>query len=259
MSWITALDLDFAAQANQTLSSDTTYSVGGLTWTKENSVHDASPMAVVNGSGLIIQPTSVSDWYNTTSPTMPCISTDITSFLPDFDSTSPVRFWIYVSANNISNNYDGVKAGICTRDPNPKTNAFLTGPHANGTNKGALAAFIVNNGTLQYQAPVAATADVFMVELPWGPVGLFAYWMYATWAGQWPAIGSMTPTYVSGPASGLQYMGYVGAPSNWKIILGAQRSGSGTSLSVTIARIKLEYKNTGNTYASVSKRIVNMG
>src|SRR5271154_1056551 len=66
--WQTALDFDFTAQPNQSLATDGVHTIGGLAWTKINSVSDAAPMAIVAATGLQITPTAAADLVTGTSP-----------------------------------------------------------------------------------------------------------------------------------------------------------------------------------------------
>jgi hypothetical protein len=109
--WVPAIDIDFSGESNQTIATDGNYTIGGLTWTKANSAQDNVAMAVVNGSGLVIQP-SVGGFYAGTTRTVPYIYTDIPTLIPSYYPEMPVRLWVYIAADNIANNGDGVGMGM---------------------------------------------------------------------------------------------------------------------------------------------------
>jgi hypothetical protein len=92
--WQTALDFNFDAQSNVTFTSDTTFTFGGLTWTKRGSlfeVHAPSANAdIVNGQGFRLRPGrdagfSASDYGNiqaTHVNSAPALALPFSAFMP---------------------------------------------------------------------------------------------------------------------------------------------------------------------------------
>lgn len=112
--WRTGLDLDFRAQANQTMATDTTYTIAGLTWTKRNSANDRVAMAIVNGTGLVIQPGATGNWFG--NYTCPVLDTPLSAILTTYYAIGmPVRLTAYISAQNSSANFDTAVIGISNR------------------------------------------------------------------------------------------------------------------------------------------------
>lgn len=110
--WATALDLDFTSQPTQSLNTDTNFTIGtnpytgaGLVWTKFNSTGDAAAMAVTNGTGLVITPTSATN-ISAATLTAPLLRIPLNSIIPDWTVFMPFRIWIYESASNEAANFD---------------------------------------------------------------------------------------------------------------------------------------------------------
>lgn len=237
--WITALDLDLAAQSNQTLGTDTTFTIGGKTWTKRNSTNDQSAMAIVAGSGLVIQPKSTGDWFSG-SYTMPLLEIALQSLHASIAIGKRVRIWIYISADNGAANYDAVCFGV-------SSGSAVAGHHAERGRTGIdgnvtgitsnLTASSTSTGLAKAVA-INSTSNVVVLDIhalgsPW----VTAY--YGSYSSGFPAEATLllARSYASGSLdmSGL-------TPSNMALVLGARRAGSGTSYSATIARVKVEFR-----------------
>jgi hypothetical protein len=134
--WATALDLDFTTMPNQSLAVDGTVTVGtspifgtGLVWTKVNSASDATPMAITNGSGLIITPNAASNVSGAVF-TAPALRIQLNSIIPDWTVFMPFRIWIWESASNETANNDKLFFG--TYVPNAGFQNQLTLGHWRG-------------------------------------------------------------------------------------------------------------------------------
>lgn len=68
-AWVTAYDVDFTALPVQSLATDGTYVVGGVTWTKGNSAAEAAAMVI--NDGLTITPTAGTDVTTNTGVSAP--------------------------------------------------------------------------------------------------------------------------------------------------------------------------------------------
>jgi hypothetical protein len=70
LGWTTILDLDLTNIPNQTLGPDGNVNFAGFSWTKGNSAAETATAAIVNGTGLVLQPAAASD-YNGPTRTLP--------------------------------------------------------------------------------------------------------------------------------------------------------------------------------------------
>lgn len=111
---VTVLNLDFSALPNQSLAVDGAVVIDGKTWTKSNSANDFAPMAIVNGSGLVIRPTTSSPL---TGPTrnLPLIRLPFSQLaMPSWlSNTSGIRIYaLLASVTGLSGAGNVFSAGI---------------------------------------------------------------------------------------------------------------------------------------------------
>lgn len=238
-SWITAMDLDFTAQTTQTLSPDGNYTIGSYTFTKINSAHDSTAMVLTNGVGIVIVPDSSSNYYTTTR-TLPALTVNLTSIIPNLILTSRIRVWLYISAYNGAANYDAAVIGI--ENPTSNSNYSIRKIYNSFSRFYAGSLYNGGNRTDIYSSVAANTNNVLVLDLVGGVVGYIASQCVGTWSSGWPAPSSLLPVALCGIGSSTEVnIEAVGATSLWKVLIGANRSGSGTALSVTLARLKIEY------------------
>lgn len=237
--WITALDLDWSALSTTPLATDTTYSIGGVTWTKTNSGQDATAMTTTNGAGLVIIPKGANLTTYDGSRSLPCMWAPLSSFVSNINLNYSFRVWHYISAANQAAIYDNVVYGfdtnsttmgiVCKRGYN--TNGFA-GFHDTMNASGANAAgFNSKNVTLD------TTNNTVMCEMLGIGNGLWKMYYGAAYAaGAWP-------TYISMASKGDRYLSATNifTPANIGLFIGAQRLNSATSFSATIARTRLDY------------------
>lgn len=248
--WVNnALDIDFSAQGSQTLNADTTYTIGGVTWTKVNSSNDNVSMAVTNGSGLVIQPKQTTV-YTAASRTAPYIKTPLSGFLPSAQyQRIALRVWIYISADNMAAVGDTCEAWLDNLGGTTTvTQSFglgrqmTTGPagrcfvEANYPSTGSTLLPSSTNTTL------ASSNRVLMLEIEMGIVnGVYSAWK-GTYSAGWPAESALLPL-VKSPGANITWNDsqdvITGLPVN--LCLTAWRNGSVTALSATIARIRVDY------------------
>lgn len=242
--WKTVLDLDFSAETNQTLLADLAYTIGGKTWTKFNSANDGTgtPMALVNGQGLVIQPKSTSD-YNGATRSFPGIQIPLSSLDSTIGLGARVRAIMYVSAQNITANYDSAIFGV---DSGSAVAGYLA-KYGRGVTAIGVIPFIqaasANLGFLDRAVTLGATSNVLMIDIPrLGHPAISVY--YAPAAGVSPFIPAdnafqflNTRDYSNNT---VDMTGFT--PTNMSLVLGAQRANSGTALSITIARVRLLWK-----------------
>lgn len=240
--WITVFDLDFTAQTTQTLSPDTTYTIGGYTFTKHNSANEVSNTVLTNGTGIVITPTSSTDMVNSTR-SLPLLFLPFSQAnIPNLDWESGIRVWMYISAANPAANFDNTVLAI-GNDSTDWTYGALRG--FNGT-AGIWLRRTINSSS--------NASGVFGTTV----TGANAQIMSVTVNGLWDSMyhGNLTtgtpwPTYVRpmnswADGTGAQtdgFAGNAGTPGAMGVWFGAMRSGSGTSFSSTIARLRIDVKN----------------
>lgn len=235
-SWHTAFDIDFTTQSNQTLGTDTTFTVGGKVFTKINSANESTAMAVTNGTGLVITPSGggASDYYG--SRTLPALTIGLSGVISGYTARTPVRVTAWVSGN-FSADYDAFRMAFETASAN-RTSYIL---HRGFNSSSGMGALLVTDGSTRSEsyrggvAPYNLSPIVVALDMPAGIAGSYATVQGgASEATLVPAavINVGTPTGVAPSTSGL---------SDWNLLFGAMRVNSGTSLAVTITRIKLEY------------------
>lgn len=250
--WTTALDLDFTAQSSQNLSSggDTTYTIGGVTFSKINTANEASPTTQANGTGITFNPISGTDLFTGTR-SLPALTASLASIIPGFSLDTPIRVWFYNSASNAANNYDSLVGSV--ENPTKTTNYVSKRGYDAGL--GHYSTANINGGNLG-QNPSAQnfSDDVMVIELSRGVVSGQASHFSGAYSGGWPAVSSLNPVgnteYV--PSGVYNSLNTFGTVSQWNILFGGQRAGSGTSLSTTIARVRVEYLPSGPSGSSVS-------
>ena len=236
---MTILDLDLSAEGNQILDTDTTYTIAGLTFTKINSANDQVAAAIVNGSGLVLQP-NAGDFINGTR-TLPALTLDLAQVVPDFDLSTPVRVWIYTStftSSEYTYNYMALENWTTGA-------AFLLGRRFYKVPPGDIYhgfKSIYASADLSYiSAPSGyGTSNVLMIECPLGMAQAWAYSFTGIWAAGWPAIGIMQPlgTHQMLGSTILDSTG-VGLASGWDMLIGAYGA---AGFSVTVARIRIDYR-----------------
>jgi hypothetical protein len=248
--WATALDLDFSAQSNQTLGSDTTFTIGGYTWTKASSTNDNVAMTVINGSGLVIQPKSTGS-YNGTTRTAPNLYIDLASIIPSYYIDMPIRIWFYISSHNMAANADA--AGVFMDNLGTATTicqqVIDQGFNATGRFLASASALISASLTFQTIVP-AALSGVNAVMVVNGSNGRLVgntdtFYSAIGGGNAWPSTATIIPfcrsTFASGTLAEANNI-VTGLPM--KIGIFAQRGGSATALSVTVQKIRIDYKVT---------------
>lgn len=235
VGWQTVFDIDFTIQGAQTLTTNGTYLIGGVTWTKINSANDAVAMAV-SDAGLVIQPGATSDLG--AGRTLPAIVVGLSSVDATISPTTPVRLWAYVSSANYTANFDGTHVGF-SNSGSPSMDVFSTFRGFSGASGAALVTTIAGaSGSTGVTGAPYSTMDVVLTELPQGVAGAQARSLGGTYSAGFPVGANVTAEVFWGGSS---FSTYVAQPtSNWQALLGAMTAGSGTALVVTIARAKLE-------------------
>ena len=241
--WYTVFECDLTAEPAQTLSTNGSYTFCGKTWTKASSTGDATAMALVPGTGLVIQPVSATD-FSPTVTTAPHVWLNATDLIPAFSVSRQYRLSVHLSSSNCAANFDSLKVGFWS--PAPAANLLFVALNyagAGGCNPGYYVA--KNNTGINYGTAISTTPldtdDVEILEMPSGLTGFFGSWTSGAWASGWPedttvnAVASMYPPV----AGSFTY----GVPrSSWRFVITGQRAGSGTALSLGVGHIKIEYR-----------------
>ena len=238
--WITAMDLDFTTEASQSLATDGTYTIGGKTWTKINSSGDRVAMALTNGVGLVIQPTQSPDYWQSTR-TIPAITLPLTSAIAGVGPDTPVRVWLYASANNWAANYDGPVLSL--EYPASSTNFVSKQIYFSGSPGGYCTANANGVNQNAINLPAYAADNVLFLEVPNGPTMLHSFMASGTYSAGWPTPANLHICGAWFPSGNVTNLSGIPSTSGWDFLLGAERSGSATNnLSVTLARFRVDYK-----------------
>ena len=263
--WVTVFDCDFTTATKQAFATDTTYTVCGKTFTKWNSANEATH-AFVDG-GLYFLPASTGDYYQDTR-TAPLLGVQLASLIPVALQrwTERVRIWTAVTSNNGAANSD---EGLITLDNNVSGSGFnyVTLKNASLLSNGYTSSGVLN-WYLQVQGPAVVhgttpvssvytplavnslNQNIGMLEAPaYGSAGNYVYYSGYYDGGTWPALFPSAPdpgmnaraTYLS-PNGAYDMTTWLQSSDAGTSIfsLGAHRSGSGTSLIVNYARVRVD-------------------
>jgi hypothetical protein len=256
----TFLDFDFTAQSTQTLSSNGTYTIGGMTWTKSNSGDEASAMTVTNGTGLVIKPSSSAD-LNNPNNALPALSLALTQIpgMSDLGWPSIFRVWAYVSADNSAANYDNaVLFFYYTSSDFLLASQLDRGYGISGQGLSLQVAFNSTTGSgADFDETLSTLGNanrIMMLEFEPKKIFSTAYFGAATTnGGVWPDPSQLTwaaqqgwaNNKPSGSTTSLPTNGLSSPGSGFSVALGAKRAGSSTSLSITFARLRIDAQPYG--------------
>lgn len=250
----TAFDIDLTAQSTQSFTTDGTYTIAGYTWTKGNSANESTHASLINGTGVNFQPTSTSD-YNGGTRTFPYLWLPFTQIFPTaLDWETQLRLYISIGTDNSAANYDNEVMGL---DTNSTALGYIIkrgyGTSGQGSqallnfNSGNTNNFVNDSYTVASNATTSKTICIHFHNLLLQKVQVFRSNSISAGT-SFPAIGTMQPaqiTMVGGNGTGsfgTDYTNITLTSSSLGVILGAQRAGSGTSLSVNYQRVRLDYK-----------------
>lgn len=247
--WQVAFDIDFSALSNQTISADGPVTLGGVSFNKINSANEIAHLAVVNGVGLRFTPvSSPCDWF-ADRKSLPALSANLATVIPNYTLTTPVRAWVRIKNQNFAANFDNLMMGFETGATGGPTVAqtFVAGEIGWDSNSGSTpgASFLVaqnggnigntGSGTSPYN-----THNLLYVEMPGGVANSLGCVMSGVSSGAtFPASSAL---HQIGQSCGTNFHTQLVAPTDWNMTFGIKRAGSGTSLVVDIDRVRLEYK-----------------
>lgn len=242
--WQTVLDLDFTAQTTQTLSPDTTYSIGGLTFTKRNSANETANTVLTNGTGISFTPSTAGDFINSTR-SFPYLFLPFSQLpMPNLDWSSGIRVWAYISASNAAANFDNSILAVGGDSNSDWYYATFRGFNAS---QGLWLRRTINAST--------TTSGVFGVTLSNSAFQVMGLTVDSLWGATMhgnltTGTGSPWPTYVRPmnmitDGTGAQTDGFAGnslTPGAMGLWFGAMRPTSGTAFVSTIARLRVDVR-----------------
>lgn len=237
--WNTALDVNFGSLPTTSFASDGSISLGGYTWTKSNSANDRTSLTNSNGSGLT--------WFPTGGDTSSTIYLPFTSFIPANALlwSTAIRVWVYIQSQNFSHNTDQASVYIETSGGTSWYEAIYG---VNASNKAVLTLVAAANSTSPSETLSAApgtSTNVMLMEVPALDSGVCRYLsgqyntsVFPTEAGAlyyaMTADGG-TVAFQDPTAGGILLSGL-------GIALNVHANASSAALSVTIGRIRVDYK-----------------
>lgn len=236
--WVTACDIDFTAQPNQTLAPDGDYVIDGVTFTKINTAHELAPMQIVNGTGLVITPDQISDNYPNVR-TLPALTARLVDLVPNYDITTRVRAWLYVASGNWAAQYDA--ASLSFEIDSNNTHVDVESVFASG------ARGIISNACDggSYAVTTSPLPDnVFVADLD-GYHSWFHVHLTGTWAGSWPTMSALTARHARFDYSTVSSAVTAATVDSYNVLIGAHRGGSATAFVATFGAFKFEYQNPG--------------
>lgn len=234
--FFTPVDIDFRREQSQTFSSDATYSMGGMIWTKQNTAHEASA-AAVGSSGLVFSPSQASDWNTTGTRQLPLMALRLRDVF-NFNLGMGVRLWVYNPGNAADANYENAVWTIGSGNANYE---YLTkrgrGLSGNGVSAHMSTVNLRNNAYIDFVTALDATNDVVMMEFKNLAVPTWTTYV-GGWREGWPQMSSMRPVNVN---QGTVIAATQLLPESIYVCLGAQRAGSGdATYTVTYQRMRVD-------------------
>lgn len=241
--WTTLLDVDFTVEPTQSLAADGDYTIAGYTFTKTYSSQEANPAVLTNGVGVVIEPTSDTDNWNTRQ-NFPRLAVSLPASISKFGHSTRLRAWLRMTGN-YGAQYDQTILQIENTGEGHHLaweRAYISGairrhPQVTFSNASEdVAAGLADGGY-----------DVFVIDCNGVGLGRLQYIMYSgTWSSGWPAASSLVPTYWwANDQYAPQYYVALGDPSGWAVALGAARGWAGTAgFKGTLQALKVEYVRT---------------
>lgn len=244
--WQTVLDVDFSAQPNQTLSSDTTYTIGGYTFTKINSTNDATAMAVVSGSGLVITPKEGnpgSNVYNS-ARSLPAVLFPLVSSSFNLSMDTPLRITLLFGNDNLNTSilYQGTTLSLESISASSR-DGFLIGRYThsfNGNNIYSYCNYTIYGSTIQL-GTINVNNQALRLVVPSGIAQQEISYMSApyTYGGTPPKDNAYKAETASGPS--FSQLLNNRTISGWSVLIGAINASPGASgFSTTIVRLIIE-------------------
>lgn len=242
--WKTALDLDFTAQTSQGITTDGSYTIGGYSFTKINSANEVTHLQLTNGTGLVFVPNNSSTDYYSGTISLPAVRLSLSSVIKNFSYGMPLRIYVYNSANNSSAEYDQATIAVESSGVSATNYNYVFKRGYNNNNAfGYITTMNINGGNQGQQNEQSYTTDnVMVLEISRGLPAIEFRTFTGTYSGGWPALTALNPHTIY--TVGIQNpTTSISTASNWTVLLGAGRVNSGTALTITYARLRIDYKD----------------
>lgn len=246
--WRTILDINFANQSSQTLTTDGAYTIAGFTANKTNTSGESAAMAIVNGSGLVIQPSGSSTDIFSTTFSAPCLAFPLNQ-LAVITPGSMFRLWMYVPVANLTADFDQIDMGLGagfttgTLDFNITSKMESTGTanqhrwRISNNQSGS-----ITNSTTQ---PSRSFTDNVLITVIKSVHNFQTYSLSGTYtAGNWPAFSALNSLHsvVGSTGYNSNWSSSTNA-TNWSVFLASGRVTSATALSCTVGRLRVDIAN----------------
>jgi hypothetical protein len=243
--WQTAYSLDFTAQPSQSLPSNINYTIGGETWARENSAQDNTALAIVNGTGLVGNPSLGTSFGHAVGIQIP-----VTSIIPGWHLNMPIRLTMQSTTTNTTHSLSMI-AAIGNASIGSMASFISVGRQVNSTPVlGNFAFWGISglgsgNGPTSIVDVASASNDVTQCIAPNGVQSMLANWGSGVYsAGAFPTQGAYTPIFSSNPAASSNTLSSaMGTASGWYLFVGVYNPLSLNEASATIERLLVEYIN----------------
>jgi hypothetical protein len=251
--WQTILDLDFSAQSNQTISADGPVTIGGQVFSKFGTAKETAAMAVVAGTGLVLQPIGLSFYLNgsvaTTFPGLQLFLSALT-FPQAIEWDQRLRLWVYFKTegfNDGSSQLSGLDVAGATGNYGQYFARQQTASQAQFASKMAQAGSSASSCTgTSIQASLSAANRVVVNEFRIAPLGDRLTYIGAFGTGAWPDLGACTPVYTvhnTGVPVDVSSLLVGITPGQLGVFVGAcDGGGGGFTVNPTIGRIRLDWR-----------------
>jgi hypothetical protein len=231
---------DWTAQSTQTFSSDTTVSVGGVTWTTVNTANASPSVNVLNGTGLVITPVSSTQFQLGTARTAPMMMVNLSQVIPGFSFNTPLEISAYWTTGSPAANFDCVFCGL--DDGAALQLGFRAGlAFDSGACQQLLS--MINGGYITREETTVGLSDTLeVVTWPMGIVMPNANLTSNTGSqtgGVWPGVQFRTNLVGSQYSGGSSWQSDI---TKYYACFGAQRQGSATNLIATLAAVRIRYR-----------------
>src|ERR1700689_3009575 len=251
--WQTLLDFDFTAQSNQTIAADGGVTIGGQAFVKFGTTYEASAMAVVASTGLVITPSSssVSIIGGGGAEHFPGLMVQLSAltFPQTLEWDQTFRLWVYYTSDLTNHSSTEQTMGL---DLAP-SGGLLTGNYgmrcgraSNGSGGGVVrnaqmvaAAVASSTSSSSAQTPTSANR-VLVNEFRLAPLGNKLLYTGA-FSSEWPDLSACVPS-VLGPclsAPNDLFASLTGVtPSSLGVFVGHSLNFGSGSASATVGRLR---------------------
>ena len=249
--WTTIVDVNFAGEASRTLSTDGNYTIAGLVFKKENSANDATPMALVSGQGLVVQPVAATD-VNGGTRTAPML------FLPfssiggaTLDEGTLIRVLVAIPSDTLAADsfasFENEVVGVGADGSNVWTYMIARGSGASSQSM-ALIRFVnnANSNNTNVSMTLGASNQAIMLYLPSLLATHYSGLVATLSAGAFPVTSSFAPKArfldAAAQATDLSILNSVSDMRQWGVFVGAIRGGSTHAFSATFSRLRVDIR-----------------